>query len=454
MNAFCLKGSLFISVYCAKTERMSELISTAPLYTKDRVHLTKMGNILCTGKGCIGCDRKYQTAGEQDFSEILGDVDSVDFNKQGPRFLSNLDGVPCSREEKNNRRHGNTTSTWGKNKKGKFRRRAKLPAKEQNVIRSNTVKGTDLPSLKKKINREDSIVIHNDKDVKTHCHGGSMKTAAQSKPLKIQRKNKAVSFAVPLVRQETFTLEESTGKSAEKSQEGRDERKPKQLTTTQESRRFHARSKTYPLFAEKKTNFLQMLHNSSVGIFDIESMQNKKSSKWVEEALKSGANEDELFPQIHNKITKGSNLKKTAKNASEQSNTHKRGHKNKSAKEKKKLPKVSPKDCFAPVDGSSSVLVFEHDHEETNAKDESLHKLGFKAQWSERTKSFPDVSILEIANSLDGFVHLGVIKLISREQANRWCVLVSSRIIRDYLVQSGVTLRGRRFELLDYTDAR
>lgn len=98
--------------------------------------------------------------------------------------------------------------------------------------------------------------------------------------------------------------------------------------------------------------------------------------------------------------------------------------------------------------------MFEHDHEEINAKDESLHKLGFKAQWSERTKSFPDVSILEIADSLESFVQLGVIKLISQEQSDRWSVLVSSRIIRDYLVQSGVTLRGRRFELHDYTDAR
>ena len=434
---------------------MSELISTAPLYTKDRVHLTKIGNILCTGKGCIGCDSKYQT-GEQDFSDILGDVDSVDFSKQEPRFPSNLDGFPLNCEEKSNRRHGNTTqSTWGKNKSGKFLRRAKLPAKKQNVIRSDAVKGTkrtDLPTLKKKINRADSTVIHRDDDqAKRHCLGGSLKTAPQSK-LKIQRKCKSVSFAAPLVRQETFTIEENIEKSAEKS---RLDRKPKQITTTQHCSRFHAhaRSKTYPQFEEKKTNFLQMLYNSSVGIFDTESMQNKKSSKWVGEVLKSGAKEEELFPQIHNEITKGIDLKKTVKNASEQRSTRKGSHKNKTAKDGKLL-EVSPKDGLAPVDGSSSVLVFEHDHKETNTKDESLHKLGFKAQWSERIKSFPDVSILEIANSLESFVQLGVIKLITQEQANRWCILVCSRIIRDYLIQSGVTLRGRRFELFDYIDAR
>ena len=435
---------------------MSELISTAPLYTKDRVHLTKIGNILCTGKGCIGCDRKYQ-AGQQDFSDILGDVDTVDFSKQEPRFTSNHDGFPLNREEKSNRRHGNTVqaawTAWGKNKKGKFRGRAKLPAKEQNIVRSKTMKeakGTDVPSLKKEINRADSVAINSDNDqAKKHCHGVSWKTAAHSK-LRIQRKNKSVSFAAPLVRQETFTIEENTRKSAEKIHLGL---KPKQVTNAQQFRRFHARSKTYPLLEEKKTNFLQMLHNSSVGIFDIESMQNKKASKWVEEVLKSGTKEEELFPQIHNKITKGGDLKKTVKNASEQRSTSKGNHKSKCAKEKK-IPKASPKDNFAPVDDSSSVLVFEHGHEETKAKDESLHKLGFKAQWSERIKSFPEVSILEIADSLDGFVQLGVIKLISQEHANRWCVLVSSRIIRDYLVQSGITLRGRRFELLDYTDAR
>lgn len=433
---------------------MSELISTAPLYAKDRVHLTKIGNILCTGKGCIGCDRKYQTDG-QEFSDILGDVDSVDFSKQEPRFTSNLDGFSLNREEKSNRRHGNTVqATWGKNRKGKFCRRAKLPPREQNVVRSKTIKGTkgtEVPSLKGKINRADSIGIHSDNDqAKKHCHGVSTKSVPQSK-LKIQRKNKSVSFAAPLVRQETFTIEENTGKLEEKIHQGL---KAKQITSAQQSRRFHARSKTYPLLEEKKTSFLQMLHNSSVGIFDIELMQSKKSSKWVEEVLKSGRKEEELFPQIYSKIKKGSDLKKTAKDGSEQRSTRKGNHKSKSAKEKK-LPKVASKDSFVPSDrGGSSVLVFEHDHEEINAKDESLHKLGFKAQWSERTKSFPDVSILEIADSLESFVQLGVIKLISQEQSDRWSVLVSSRIIRDYLVQSGVTLRGRRFELHDYTDAR
>ena len=433
---------------------MSELICTAPLYAKDRVHLTKIGNILCTGKGCIGCDSKYQTGG-QDFSDILGDVDSVDFSKQEPRFTSNLDGSSLNRKKKSNRRHGNTVqAALCKNGKGKFCRRVKLPAKEQNLVSSKTIKGTkgsDVPSLKKKVNQADSIGVHSDNDqAKRHCHGVSMKSVPQSK-LKIQRKNKSVSFAAPLVRQETFTIEENTKKSAEKGHLGL---KVKQITTAQQSRRFQGRSKTYPLLEQKKTNFLQMLQNSSVGILDIELMQSKKSSKWVKEVLKSGTKEEELFPQIHSMITKGSDLKNTAKDGSEEGSTRKGSHKNKSAKEKK-LPKAPSKDNFASADqGGSSVLVFEHDHEKTNAKDESLHKLGFKAQWSERTKSFPDVSILEIADSLESFVQLGVVKLITQEQSNRWCVLVSSRIIRDYLVQSGVILRGRRFELLDYTDAR
>ena len=427
-------------------ERMSELISTAPLYTKARVHLTKIGNILCTGKGCIGCDRKYQT-GEQDFFEILGDVDSVDFNKQEPRFLSSPGGFSYNHEQKHNRRHGSTTCTCAKNKKGKFRRRVNLAAKEQNLItRTAPATGTDFSSLKKKIKPADSIVIRDDKEAKTRCHRGSVKTAAQSK-LKTQDKNKTVSFATPLVRQGTFTLEEDAGKSG-KSQERKDVQKSKQVTATLQCRRFHPRPKTYPFLAESKTNFLRMLHSSSVGIFDIESMRNKKSSRWVEEALKSGAKEEELFPQIHNKINKDKH-KKNIKNTHEESSTHK-----KKRDKAKKFPKERcPNDHFPPVDGSSTVFVIEHPHEKTNAKDESLHKLGFRAQCGERTKSFPDVSILEIAESLDGFVQLGAIKLISQEHAGRWCILVSSRIIRDYLVQSGVSLRGRRFELFDYTYA-
>ncbi|KAL9988312.1 hypothetical protein ACROYT_G002745 [Oculina patagonica] len=419
---------------------MSELISTAPLYAKARVHLTKIGNILCTGRGCIGCDRKNQN-GEQEFLEILGDVDSVDFNKQEPRFLSSPGGIPYNHGVKNNRRHGNAVSSLAKNKKGKLCR-VSLAAKEQNLSSNNApAKGSDFPSLKKKIKRADLIVIHDNKDAKTRSPGGSVKTAAQSK-LKTQVKNKTVSFATPLVRQGTFTIEEETAKSG-KSQEENKVKKSKQVTATLQSRRFHARSKTYPLHVEPKTNFLKMLHNSSVGIFDIESMQNKKSSKWVEEALKSGVKQEELFPQIHNDINE-SKHKNTSRNFREEDTARR----SKSSKAKK-FSKMSSKDRFDSVDGSSSVFVIEHSHEKTNAKDESLHKLGFRVQWGERIKSFPDFSILEIAESLDGFVQLGAIKLISQEHAGRWCILVSSRIIRDYLVQSGVTLRGRRFELHD-----
>lgn len=38
-----------------------------------------------------------------------------------------------------------------------------------------------------------------------------------------------------------------------------------------------------------------MFYNSSVGIFDIELMQSKKLFKWVEEVLKLGRKEEELF---------------------------------------------------------------------------------------------------------------------------------------------------------------
>lgn len=90
-------------------------------------------------------------------------------------------------------------------------------------------------------------------------------------------------------------------------------------------------------------------------------------------------------------------------------------------------------------------------HDEMNTKDESLYKLGFTAQRSERKKNFPDVSILEIAESLEGFVQLGVIKLICQEHEGCWYIIVSSRIIRDFLVQNGVKMRGRNFQLIDCT---
>lgn len=427
---------------------MSELISTAPLYTKDRVHLTKLGNILCTGKGCIGCDRNHQIGAEV-LSEILGEVDLVDFSKQEPRFLgTGSDIFPCpDHEVKARGRHGNKTSTLTvgtktKNKKGNFRRKKKFGREAHNV----RVTDPRTDSVQKKIKISDSNA--NDNSSNNHNYEGRLKRAAKSK----QGKNNTVSFAVPLVRQRTFTLTEEIRKpEISKVSSERNELKPANLAATRQYR-FDARSKTHPLIAERKTNFLEMLQNSNVGIFDIESMRGKKSSKWVKEVLRCGAKKEELFPQIYNKTQKSNQFREKSK---AKKNTEKRGARTeddnrKMIARKMMLPMVSASNRFAHVDSSQSILVIEHSHEKAalNAKDESLHKLAFQAQQGSRTESFPGVSILEIAEGLDNLVQLGAIKLI-QEHEGRWYVLVSSRIIRDFLLQTGVTLRGRRFELID-----
>lgn len=422
---------------------MSELISTAPLYTKTRVHRTKIGNILCTGKGCIGCDRKYQSD-EQNFAEILGEVDSVDFNKQEPRFLSSSE---VRDHENRARRHGNKISTWTagantKTKKDKFRRKTKCGAEKVNITDNSP--RTD--SLHKKNNKSDSLAIHDGKRVSNNHFEGNLKTAAKIK-LKTQSKNKTVSFAAPLIRQGTFTLGEERRKSEiGDARSQKDEPKSAQLTGNK-----HARSRTYPFIAERKTNFLKMLQSSSGGIFDIETMRNKKSSKWVKEALKSGAREDQIFPRIHNKEQKSNFMKTTAKKSSGKRRTLTTEDENETQKNERLLPNVPRRDGF-PREERNSVLVIEHPHQKANAKDDSLHKLGFRAQQGPRCTSFPKVSILEIAENLDDLVQLGAVKLI-QEYEGRWYILVSSRIIRNFLIQRGVTLRGRSFELIDFNEA-
>ena len=421
---------------------MSELISTAPLYTKARVHLTKIGNILCTGKGCIGCDRKYQID-EKDLSEILGEVDSVDFDKQEPRFLSSIDVFP-RHEARAHGRHGNKTSvrTIGeknKNKKGKFRRRNRCGTDKNNI------KVTDYKSdstVEKRLHASDSFPIHEGKAVSSHHYDGNLKVNSKLK-LKAHDKNKTVSFAKPLTRQRTFTLEEESNKSEKSKAFGESHEQKSALSAAKKQSHFHARSKTHPLITERNTNFLKMLQTSSLGIFDIESMEKKKSSRWVDEALKSGVKEEELFPQILNKVKKPSFKKRPEEKTADIRGKRTEGDKN-TGKKIKMLPRVTPHD-------RSTILVIEHSHERLNKTDDSLHKLGFKAQHGPRTKSFPGVSILEIAESVDDLVQLGVVKLI-HEYEGRWYILVSSRIIRDFLLQSGVTLRGRNFELIACND--
>lgn len=418
---------------------MSELIATAPLYATTRVHFTKIGNILCTGKGCIGCDRKFHASEDEELSQILGEVDSVDFNKQEPRFLPNSDELAYHEDKA--RWYGNTfpsrrilVGTKKKPRKTKLQRIRKLGA-EQGSVKINSPRA----ALQQRINKPDLLAFRDSKDLSNRRP--DFLTSGKFKQ-KTQEKSKTVTFAAPLIRQSTFTVEEERRRfkiSDIKPEKGT--LKSIQLSENRQGSIIHARSKTYPFIAEKRTNFLKMLQKSNVGIFDIEAMQTKKSSKWVEEALKSGAKEEDIFPLIHSKkqtraVKKISENKPALarKDPKEQSN-------------KKPPTKTSERDCLAYGE-NKSVLVIEHAYKRVKENDDSLHKLGFRSQQGQRYKSFPRVSILEIAESLDDLVQLGVVKLIQEVQG-RWFIVVSSRIIRDFLILKGVTLRGRTFELID-----
>ena len=422
---------------------MSELIATAPLYAKTRVHFTKIGNILCTGKGCIGCDRKFHASEDQDLSQILGEVDSVDFRKQEPRFLSNSDEIAY--HEDNARWYGNTFPARRivleakgkprKDRKTKLQRIRKIGTEQGGVKISST-----RTALQQRINKPGLLAFRDSKDLSNRQSEEDFLTSGKFQR-KTQEKSKTVSFAAPLVRQSTFSVGEERRFKTSDIKPEKGTLKSIQLSGNKQGSIIHARSKTYPFIAEKRTNFLKMLQNSNVGIFDIEAMQTKKSSKWVEEALKSGAKEEDIFPLIRSKkqtraVEKISENKPALvrKDPKEQNN-------------KKPPTKTSERDCLAYGE-NKSVLVIEHTYKKVKENDDSLHKLGFGSQQGQRYKGFPRVSILEIAESLDDLVQLGVVKLI-QEVHGRWFILVSSRIIRDLLILKGVTLRGRTFELID-----
>ena len=423
---------------------MSELIATAPLYAKTRVHFTKIGNILCTGKGCIGCDRKFHACEDEDLSQILGEVDSVDFRKQEPRFLSNSNEIAYHEDKA--RWYGNTFPARRivleakrkprKDRKTKLQRIRKIET-EQGGVKINSTR----TALQQRINKPGLLAFRDSKDLSNRQPEEDFLTSGKFKQ-KTQEKSKTVTFAAPLVRQSTFTVGEERRRF--KTSDIKPEKGPLksvQLSGNKQGSIIHARSKTYPFIAEKRTNFLKMLQNSNVGIFDIETMQTKKSSKWVEKALKSGAKEEDIFPRIH---CKGQTrvFKKTSENKPALARKDLKEQNN-----KKPPTKTSERDCLAYRE-TKSVIVIEHAYKKVKENDDSLHKLGFGSQQGQRYKSFPRVSILEIAESLDDLVQLGVVKLIQEVQG-RWFILVSSRIIRDFLILKGVTLRGRTFELID-----
>lgn len=424
--------------FLKKRARMSELISPAPLYTKARVHNTKIGNILCTGKGCIGCDRKYHISEQDWLLEILGEVDSVDFNKQEPRFLSSDDVFP-SREGKANGRHGNKASSraMATKKKGKSRKGSKHGAERGNVTVNEDKSDA---GVQKRNFKSGTRVIHHDKGINPRLEG-NLKTTSKLRP-RAQDKNKTVSFATPLTRQKTFTFGDESRKSDESKLILAERHEPKPaLSAVDKFIRFHVRPGTYHFQTEQKTNFLKMLQTSRIGIFDADSMKNKKSSKWVKEALKSGAKEEDLFPRILNKTQKRSFKKHSVVKTRDKGDDE-------NTREKLKIsPRLNLEGPDFSRSGSNSILVIEHSHAKVNERDESLHQLGFKAQHGPRTKSFPKVSVLEIADSVHDMVQLGVVKLIHQDE-ERWYITVSSRIIRDFLIQRGITLRGRNFELI------
>lgn len=424
---------------------MSELISTAPLYTKARVHLTKIGNILCTGKGCIGCDRKAKILMDQpDLLEILGEVDVVDFDKQEPRFLSSYDVFP-QRGPKNLGRHGNSSSLTrivGRNNKiktGKIRKGRKIDTKSKEttlaVKSDSTILNKGTP---------DSFVTNNNKRAPKLQQTGSLKVNEKLNLRTKVTKKKTVSFSAPLTVERTFTPQPE----AKRQKKAPENNLPSYFAGAKQSFH-HSIPRTSAASAEGNTNFLKMLQTSDVGIYDIDSMKTEKSSKWVKEALKSGARVEDIFPH---------NLKKTQKaNKKDPGNESRKERRERpedgeSIREKvRALPRESPEDRFDDRDRDCrSVLVFEHSYVAgVKKKDDSLHKLGFKAQHSLRARSFPLVSILEIAESLDDLVQFGVIKFIHSDFENRWHIFVSGGAIRDFLIQSGVTLRGRKFELID-----
>ncbi|XP_031560912.1 uncharacterized protein LOC116296931 [Actinia tenebrosa] len=436
---------------------MGELLHSAPFYQNIRKHTTKAGEILCTGIVCVACNPEKN--GNKSLVKILGDVDTVNFEMESNNGEINAlktrerpETAPGCYGDHIKGRHGGK-----KQIKKKIAKR--LPPSEGKTTPKTLV--TDLPQNNenkktKKSRKVESSKLSMKKTVVTKNNVQIGKDTAR---------DDASKYLVVPPRSKILPLKRTTAKKTKTSYDKESALKSFQNTKNANGERnFSRERKLYHTFPGacvarssrkyrnnspeviKNTNFLEMLKTSEVGIYDSKMKKVNTSSFWVEKILKQGVKEEELLPRIpqalkERKSGDGSELKTTDKITQTSSVLN--------AKTSSMLPRLSL-NGKVEVRGGESVLIIEHEHEKLKEKDGVLHRIGFalEERQVQGSRNFPKCSIIEIADSLGEFVEMGKIKVIQRRN-KRWLILVEGKTAKDFLLQNGVVIGGRHFELME-----
>ena len=438
----------------------ADMIATAPLYTgrKVRTHSTQIGRILCTVKGCIGCGAKRFE--NKSIAELLGDIDTVDFSKQRSYFGIRHGSVFASRPVTAPGCYGNDERDGSFSAKVEYRGKKKASRKGSNTENKTLIpKGFENGRTGKKClktKRISSSVLAEGvfESLQQESKKDKQRTTPSISPSgqhSLGKDNslntlRAIRSNLPNTKKDleaesgtikiTFTANQPrSSPDMPKNNNGRIQAR----TTIQKPNR----AAPVP-HSKSKTNYLEMLQKSEAGIYDVKIMEERKESKWVTQILKEGVSEKELLPRIPSAklaIAKAAETKNASRGT--------RGDCKQGRGKMPNLPRITLNDYFL-YQGEDTVIVIEHDHDGTTKVDESLHQLSFAVERSPVRRFLPRISVLDIAEGLGELVSMKSIQVIQRK-GGRWHILVKGNSVKDFLVQNGVVVKGRRLYLVDNT---
>lgn len=433
---------------------MTELLYSAPFYQNVRKHNTNVGEILCTGIGCVACNPEKN--GDENMVKILGDVDTVNFEMESNKGEINVlktrerpETAPGCYGDSIKGRHGGNKEI---KKKIKKKISKKIPLSEAKTTPKILV--TDFPQnyVNKRTKKSGKI-----ESPKLLMHG---KNLAKNSPIGNEVANDSRKYLAVPSRSKTSHLKRTTAKKTKTLNKKESRKSSEIIKNVNTDKSFSRERKMYHTFPgariarssgkygnnSQDTSFLEMLKTSEVGIYDPKMMKLKNSSVWIEKILKQGVKEEELLPRIpplkERKSGDGSELEMTDKITQTSLVSH-------SKSSSIRLPRLSL-NGKVEVRGDESVLIIEHEHDKMKYRDGVLYRIGFELeeQQVKGSRNFPKCSIIEIADSLGEFVEMGVIKVI-QQRNKRWLILVEGKTAKDFLLQNGVVLGGRHFELME-----
>ena len=391
------------------------MITTAPLYAGKRVrtHNTSIGRILCTGKGCIGCNAKRFK--HKNLQNVLGDVDTADFGKKKTEFDTRYGDL--SRRRTADGCYGNDQNGSRAKRVGGTGRSGSLGA--DRVVKKNGGKGR--VNSQQRLQRGEAVFVDE----------GDGNVPPPSSNLLPGRSGGSQNPRMPDQNGKYF-IKEKAWSNMKNSGMGTGHVRTR--FNLQGQKVFQSR-KDLP---KSQTNFLQMLQQSEAGIYDVTTMEERKASSfWVAKILQMGScSEKELLPRIPSaKIARmGASL------------NFKQDNKER-AKMAANVPRIILNDRFL-YEGDDTVVVIEPSEDGDRAQDGTLYQLAFAAECSSVRRSIPRFSVLDIAEGLSERVKMESVKFIQRK-GKQWRVLVSGHCVRDFLIQRGIVVKGRRLRMVE-----